>query len=544
MESTEAPVTVSKPKGISHKKKDVFNKKNEVEQYEIDPTKIMKYARGDKVRTKKVLDRKLKRNLKKREEKFDKAVKQAARAETLLTEEAGYLETEGLERTHKFKQKDISKAVDITSAKKYFDLDLEQFGPYKTRYTRTGKFLLMGGEKGHLAAFNWQTKKLAFEVHTQETIRDVTWLHQETMLAAAQKKQVYIYDNTGTELHCLKQHRDVNRMQYLPYHFLLATVGNCGFLKYQDTSTGQLVSEIRTKLGRCDCMSQNPHNAVINLGHANGTVTMWSPTVRTPLVKMLCHRGPVMATAVDHKGLYIASSGLDGMLKVWDVRTFKPVYTYRMEGRPAQCLAISQRGMLAAGFGPRIYVFRDGLSEKQSMPYLQHMLKSAEVSSLEFCPFEDVLGVGHSRGFTSLLVPGSGEPNFDALEVNPFETKRQRQEHEVKMLLEKIQPEMITMDPAKILRVDGATSAIKKADKEEGKVTEVFEPKHKLKGKSSTANVVKRKQGVGQVSKREAMKAANIARKRKEREEAVDQKRGLAGAAVSALDRFSAGAKT
>lgn len=537
MEDTETPAKkVAKPKGISHKK-------NDVEQYEIDPTKILKYARGDKVRTKKVLDRKLKRNLKEREKKFDKAVKQAARAETLLTEEAGYLETEGLERTHKFKQKDISKAVDITSAKKYFDLDLEQFGPYKTRYTRTGKFLLMGGEKGHLAAFNWQTKKLAFEVHTQETIRDVTWLHQETMLAAAQKKNVYIYDNTGTELHCLKQHRDVNRMQYLPYHFLLATVGNCGFLKYQDTSTGQLVSEIRTKLGRCDCMSQNSFNAVINLGHANGTVTMWSPTVRNPLVKMLCHRGPVLSTAVDQKGLYIASSGLDGMLKVWDVRTFKPVYTYRMEGRPAQCLAISQRGMLAAGFGPRVYVFRDGLAEKQSMPYMQHMLKSAEVGSLEFCPFEDVLGVGHSRGFTSLLVPGSGEPNFDALEVNPFETKRQRQEHEVKMLLEKVQPEMIALDPTKILRVDSATSAVKKAEKEEGVVAEVFEPKYKKKGKSSTANVVKRKQGVGQVSKREALKAANLQRKRQEREEAANQNGGLVDSG-SALDRFTKGAKT
>ena len=46
--------------------------------------------------------------------------------------------------------------------------------------------------------------------------------------------------------------------------------GNCGYLKYQDTSTGKLVSQLRTKLGRCDCMTQNPYNAVINLGHHNG----------------------------------------------------------------------------------------------------------------------------------------------------------------------------------------------------------------------------------------------------------------------------------
>ncbi|RUP47836.1 hypothetical protein BC936DRAFT_145289, partial [Jimgerdemannia flammicorona] len=43
----------------------------------------------------------------------------------------------------------------------------------------------------------------------------------------------------------------------------------------------------------------------------------------TPLVKMLTHRGPVQALAVDLTGHYMATSGLDGQLKVWDVRTYK-----------------------------------------------------------------------------------------------------------------------------------------------------------------------------------------------------------------------------
>ena len=87
---------------------------------------------------------------------------------------------------------------------------------------------------------------------------------------------------------------------------------------------------------------------------------------------------------------------------------------------------------------PIYKVFRNALTEMQQTPYLTHTIIGADATSIEFCPYEDVLGVGHTKGFTSLIIPGCGEANFDAMEANPFETKKQRREHEVKMLLEKV----------------------------------------------------------------------------------------------------------
>ena len=56
---------------------------------------------------------------------------------------------------------------------------------------------------------------------------------------------------------------------------------------------------------------------------------------------------------------------------------------------------------------------------------MKHQLHDGFVNKLRFVPFEDVLGIGHSEGYSSVIIPGSGEANFDAYEANPFESKKQ-----------------------------------------------------------------------------------------------------------------------
>lgn len=46
--------------------------------------------------------------------------------------------------------------------------------------------------------------------------------------------------------------------------------------------------------------------------------------------------------------------------------------------------------------------------------------------------------MGHVAGLSSILIPGSGEPNFDSHEADPFENKKARREREVRSLLDKV----------------------------------------------------------------------------------------------------------
>lgn len=93
----------------------------------------------------------LKKKDEKRSQRIADALYDTRNTDLLKTEDGGYLEAEGMEKTYKITQKEIKEEVDLNTRQKIFDLTLDQFGPYKVQFDRPGRHVLLSGEKGHLA---------------------------------------------------------------------------------------------------------------------------------------------------------------------------------------------------------------------------------------------------------------------------------------------------------------------------------------------------------------------------------------------------------
>ncbi|XP_055906492.1 WD repeat-containing protein 46 [Eupeodes corollae] len=477
---------------------------------------LKKHSRGEQIESDGIKTNFFKEKLKRKEIYHEYATEQAARTEILLKEDAGFIIPDKGERTKDYRQSEIAAKVDITTASKLFKLNLD-FGPYSMRYTKNGRHLLLGGRMGHVAAFDWITKRLHCEINVMEEVAEVAWLHIETMFACAQKSWVHIYDNQGTELHCVKRLYRVNKMEFLPYHFLLSCASSQGYLSWLDVSIGELVGHYNSKLGDIRMMRSNPSNGVLCVGGGKGVVSMWSPKVREPLAEMLCHPTPISALAVDPKGQHLVTAGLDRTIKVWDVRELSgPMAIYKLKTAASQ-LDVSQRGVLAFANGNHCSMYRNLFVESDSQPYLQQSCDDF-IHGLRFCPYEDILGLSTAKGFQSMIVPGSGEPNYDAREDNPYQTKTQRKEFEVHALLEKIPPELISLNPNEIAGVDVPTLREKVDAKKELfflKPPQIeFKSRHKMKGRGGTVKAARNKQIVKDAARKEFI--ADIRKKKKE----------------------------
>lgn len=452
----------------------------------------------------------------------------------LHTEEPGFLQPENnLERTYQVRQRDIRQQVDrATLSKASFHLDLSStnLSPYITAaYSRSSRSLLVASRKGHVSLCNWRNAALQCELHLNETVRSATFLHNDAFFATAQKDHAFIYDSTGAQVHVLRHHREPGAIVSLPYHLLLATVSAPNMphsrIVYTDSSTGTIVAN-HDFSNRSLCLAAAPNatvnlsNGILHVAHNSGVVSLWSPTAPRPLARVFCHAGGVRHLAVFRDGNTMVTTGGDAVVKLMDIRTFKPLSSWHLP-TVSSALAVSQQRLVAVGFGANVHIWKpSGNMATVKEPYMRETLSGKRITGLDFCPFEDVLSVCYQDGVSTMLVPGAGEATFDTSAPNPYETRKQRRENEVRSLLDKLPASTIALDASFVGGVDENPEARLREISEIEKAANIEMLRNK--------RIKKKAKGRSKISKVIRKKANNIIdAKRLERQEEIEQSRKI-----------------
>lgn len=366
------------------------------------------------------------------------AANEAILYEMLNTEESGYIDTGNLTKTYELSQEYIKNNISQKVKDLCFNLNMN-IGPIYCKYTRDGRYLNLRNNKGFFSSLDTHKMNLHFETDIEDTVYDSTYLHNEDFIALAQSNCVFIYNKQGVEVHAVRDNSNAKHLEYLPYHFLLVSASSDGFLKYQDTTNGKIVSTVHIKDKYITNLKQNKANALIYTGHKNGVVSIWSPNCKNYVSKMLCHKIAISGLEIDRSGTYLYTTSIDSSIKVWDIRKlYEPVNTVKF----SNCFtstSLSQHSVLAASYGDKVAIFNKlNIANKKDVMYLRHREVGKNITSLVFKNYEDILTIGHTKGISNIVVPGAGDPVYDTLEDSPFITKRQKQDKEVKMLLDKI----------------------------------------------------------------------------------------------------------
>ncbi|KAI3387293.1 hypothetical protein SNEBB_004742 [Seison nebaliae] len=428
-------------------------------------------------------------------------------------------------------QREIIHHNDLLTSEKKFQLKLTEFSPYQIDYTRNGRYLLLGGEKGHIASIDWQTKKLITEFQINERLHSIKWLNNENLYAIGQHRWLHIYDNQGIEIHCHKPIGQVVDMAYLPYHFLLNTINSNGCLHWYDVSLSTIVQHRSIPKMGYSSFTVNPSNGISVVGGKSGAVRMYSPNQKGELLSILCHHSSINQLCIDVNGRYLITTGNDRLMKVWDMRmnrNYKEVNSIRTISI-INSLDISQENQIASSYDNRVQIFDNkiwntGLNDNEFIkndPHISQLHKlgpKEKIRNLKFCPYEDVLGIGNTSGFSSILAPASSHAHFDGLEVNPYQSKKHRQNGEVKNLLEKIPIDLITLNPREITEVNIKSALetyeenMKTLGKKQHKVD--FTPKRRMKGRSKSGKIEKRKNEMKMKHRKEFLQKSDEAKKK------------------------------
>jgi WD40 repeat protein len=150
----------------------------------------------------------------------------------------------------------------------------------------------------------------------------------------------------GSEVSVLRGHTaGVTSVAFRPSRYEVASTGADGTLRIWDIEGKSQPLVLQLPSG-ADCVAYSPSGQLLSVGCWNGLLQVWRREPLELLKTLQAHEGYVSAVSfAQNESMLVSAGGMDDTVKVWDIRTEKPIILYDgNDGSGVNCAAVSPDG--------------------------------------------------------------------------------------------------------------------------------------------------------------------------------------------------------
>jgi WD40 repeat protein len=218
------------------------------------------------------------------------------------------------------------------------------------------------GANGEVLVWDAETGHEAFALRGhRDYVYEATFNHRSTRLATCSyDRTVRIWDlDTGRAVRVLREHTEaVYAVAFSPDDAWIASGAGDRSVKLWDVRTGRRLLTLSEPTDVVATLDFDGSGRLSAAG-ADKTIRTWTlakqsggtvPVLATLVSSTLAHNSPILRVAYSPAGEWLASTASDGVVKIWNTKTWKEVRTLERQPDWAQGLAWSPDGMrLAVG---------------------------------------------------------------------------------------------------------------------------------------------------------------------------------------------------